>query len=818
VAANLHSSFSSGAYFVALAPINDPDLVLPTIAQTLGVRGDAGEPIMKALCAALAQKHLLLVLDNFEQVISAGPWVLELLQCAPRLHMVVTSRTVLRVYGEQEYQVLPLGLPDAAKKESPEELARYEAVRLFIERARAVKPGFTPTNGTATAIAEICRRLDGLPLAIELAAARIKLLSPKALLRRLDQRLPFLTRGATTLPYRHQTLRDAIAWSYDLLDEDEKNLFRRLAVFVGGCTLEAAEAVGVPAANDRRETTGGRIENSKVAQSSLLDAVAALVDKSLLRHVERGEEEEPRLTMLETVREYALEKLQEGEGSVGDGELDMMQKEHALYFMRLAEEAEPQLTGPRQQEWLEKLEGEHDNIRAALKWASSTINPGLHQPADGLGSASSSIVHRPSSIMSDRVEIGLRIGGAIWRFWDFSGRWSEGKEQIQKLSSLAASLSCCGAARAKALNGAGALAFRQADTATARSLLEDALALGKEMSDSLSISTSLNILANVFWSQGDQTTARSLYEQSLVLRREIGDKVGIAAILHNLGNVATYERDFATARALYEEGLELCRDLGDNWGVATSLNNLGNVAYMQGDFASARSVYEEGLALIRELGDKFITATYLNNLGNVAYMQGDYAAARSHHLESLAIKEAIDYKWGVAVSLAGLGEVAVESGEPRVGARLLGASDALHEALGVHMEADDRIAYDRALASARARLGEEAFTAAWEEGKALRMEEAIALALQPLTAGIDALPPAPRSDQPRKSPSALSELTAREIDVLRLVMVGLSNPEIAEHLSLSIFTVQAHLRSIFSKINVKTRAAAVHFAFEHSLN
>jgi ATP/maltotriose-dependent transcriptional regulator MalT len=338
------------------------------------------------------------------------------------------------------------------------------------------------------------------------------------------------------------------------------------------------------------------------------------------------------------------------------------------------------------------------------------------------------------------------------------------------------------------------------------------------MSDSRSISASLNILANVFWSQGDQTTARSLYEQSLALKREIGDKVGIAAILHNLGNVATYQGDFATARSLYEEGLVLCRELGDKWGVATSLNNVGNIAYMQGDYAIASSVYEEGLALSRELGDKLGTSIYLNNLGNVAFMQSDYPAARSLHLESLVIREEIDHKWAMAISVAGLGEVAIESGQPRLGVRLLGASNALGEALGVYMEADDLIAYDRAVASARALLGEAGFEAAWGEGKALTLEEAVALAQQPPTASLEALPQARKAVQPQKTPSAMSELTAREIEVLRLLAVGLSNPEIAEHLSLSVYTVQSHLRSIFSKINVKTRAAAVHFAFEHSLN
>jgi DNA-binding CsgD family transcriptional regulator len=338
------------------------------------------------------------------------------------------------------------------------------------------------------------------------------------------------------------------------------------------------------------------------------------------------------------------------------------------------------------------------------------------------------------------------------------------------------------------------------------------------MSDSRSISASLNILANVFWSQGDQTTARSLYEQSLALKRELGDKMGIAAILHNLGNVATYQQDYATARSLYEEGLVLCRELGDKWGAATSLNNVGNIAYMQGDYATASSVYEEGLGLSRELGDKLGTSIYLNNLGNVAYMQSDYPAARSLHLESLAIRKEIDHKWAMAISVIGLGEVAIESGQPRLGVRLLGASNALREALGVTMEADDLIAYDRAVASARARLGEEGFEAAWREGETLTLEEAISLAQQPPTASLEALPQAHKAVQPQKPPSATSELTAREIEVLRLVAVGLSNPEIAEHLSLSVYTVQAHLRSIFSKINVKTRAAAVHFAFEHSLN
>jgi tetratricopeptide (TPR) repeat protein len=540
----------------------------------------------------------------------------------------------------------------------------------------------TPDN--APDIASICVRLDGLPLAIELAAARIKLFTPQALLGRLSNRLKILTGGAKDLPARQQTLRGAIEWSYELLSEEEKQLFRRLAVFNGGRTLEAIERVCNSESLQVNDWGWGSL------QIDVMDGTQSLLDKSLL--VEReGHNKEPRYWMLETIQEYAWEKLRES------GEAAVLQREHALYFMALVEEAEPHLTGERQQEWVDRLADEYDNIRAALDWANqqSKLDASNTQTAEEAGEGA--------------AEIGFRIAGALWRFWAVKGLFTEGREHLRRLLELTEAEATAqghplsaskSRSRAKALNGVGVLAWRQGDYSSAQSLQTAALELGGEIGDKQIMAFSLNGLGSVAKEQGDSAAARSLYEESLSLRREIGDKRGIAVSLNNLGNVASDQGDSAAARSQYEECLVLMREIGDKRGIANTLINLGDMAMEQGEYTAARSLLVESLVLMRELGDK----------------------------------------WGIATSLAGLGGVAIRGagrvgqgpeGEVERGARLLGAAEGLLQSMGAVLEHEEREPYEWSVQQARSLLGEEAFEKERQEGWAMSIEEATEYALQP---------------------------------------------------------------------------------------
>jgi predicted ATPase/DNA-binding XRE family transcriptional regulator len=730
--------FPDGVWFVELAALVETGLVVPTIAQTLGLKEAGGTPILDTLRAYLREKHLLLVLDNFEHVVGAAPQVGQLVAYCPHLKVLITSRMPLRIKGEKGHPVPPLALPPATDTKpghppSPERLTQYEAVRLFIERAIDIKPDFQVTGENASAVAQICVRLDGLPLAIELAAARVTVLPPQAMLSRLENRLKVLTGGARDLPPRQQTLRNTIEWSYELLTEGEKQLFRRMAIFQGERTLEALEAV---------------CNHDGQLQIDALDGVAALVDNSLL-HQRLGANGEAHFWMLETIHEYAREKLAES------GEAKCLQREHALYFMKLAEEAEPHLTGQRQQEWVDRLGDEYDNFRAALEWA-------IRQAKAGASTERSAEVAAEQA--GEAAEAGLRTAGALWRFWAVKSLYTEGREHLRRVLELtepeapaqgrpssASSVSTAlrSRSKAKALGGAGNLAFRQGDYSSAQSLLTAALELGREIGDKQIIAFSLNGLGNVAAQQGDYTAARSLQNESLALWRELGDELGIATSLHSLGDVAMERGDYTAARSLDEESLALMRELGYKWGIAASLGNLGVVAWEQGDFTAARALYEESLALLRELGDKWSIGVNLNDLGGVALNQGDYTEARSLFVESLALRREIGDKRGIATSLVGLGGVAIreavgvvgvvgvgregqgrQGGEVESGARLLGAAEGLLQSLGGILDLEDRKSYEWSVKQARSLLGDEAFEKARQEGRTISMEEAIEYALE----------------------------------------------------------------------------------------
>jgi predicted ATPase/class 3 adenylate cyclase len=688
VSADLLAEFDDGVFLVALAPISDSSLVGATIARTLSIEDAAGRSTLESLKEYLRDKRLLLVLDNFEQVVEATPLVAELLAACPRLKVLVTSRSVLHLYGEHDFPVPPLALPSRRPQPPLERLTQYEAVRLFIERAQAVKPDFAVTNENAPAVAEICHRLDGLPLAIELAAARSRLLPPSAMLARLERRLPLLTGGARDLPTRQQTLRGAIAWSYDLLDAREQALFRRLAVFVGGCTLEAIEAV----------CSGPRVPSADAREPSEIDVltgVESLEDKSLLRQEEAGGE--PRFLMLETIREYALEQLEAG------GEAAELQRRHAESHLALAEATWPKLVGPEQVELLARLEAEHDNLRAALGW---------------------------SQEQASRAETGLRLAGALYRFWWRRGYLSEGRARLQgalEWSTRDGTPEALGIrrARAKALNGAAVLARAQGDSAAARSLFEESLAILQELGDRWGIANALHNLASVAQAQDDYSRAAELVAESVALWRELGDRWGLATALSVWGHLARAQGDYDRAAALLEESLGILRQLGDKSSLARALAGLALVAQHRGAYGQATALLEEGLAILRELGDTEGVARALADLALVTQRRGEYGRATTLIRESLALFRELGATLGVSRCLEALAGVAGAQAELERAARLFGAAVALGSPTGAPLWPADRAAYARDLDAVRAGLGSEAFAAAWAEGRAMSLEQAI---------------------------------------------------------------------------------------------
>ncbi len=675
-AAELLDAFADGVCFVALAPVSDPTLVAATIAQTLGVQDSGAQPLVDRLKEYLGAKQLLLVLDNFEQIVDAAPLVVELLAAAPDLKVLVTSRVVLHLSGEHEFVVPPLAVPDPTHLPPLDRLTQYEAVRLFIERAQAVQADFAVTNANAPAVAEICARLDGLPLAIELAAARSKLFAPEALLARLSNRLRVLTGGARDLPARQQTLRNTIDWSYNLLDIGERTLFARLAVFVGGGTLEAAEVVA-----------GWNVRTFE--RSNVLDELASLVDKSLLRQ-EQGVDGEARFVMLETIREYASERL------AAHGEAETLRRRHAQYYLTLAEQAEPQLHGRDQQLWLNRLEQEHDNVRAALRWSATAGD----------------------------TEIGLCLAGALGPFWQIHGHHNEGSIWLDTLLSRSAPMEPT-APRAKALIVAGDLANDVSDFATARLLFEESLAISQALGDTHNRGYALKGLGEVAYIEGNSTQAEALFQESLGLFRARGDAVGSGSALNDLGHLALDQGDTVAARAYYEES----RAIGNKWSMSMALNNLGEVARWEGDYQQGAMYYKESLRLAQELHDKAGMAIALSNLAHVKQRQGDNPQAVARFRAGLALAQELGMKHVIADCLAGLAGVAAAEGKSERAARLLGASEALLDAIGATLASTDQADYDRSVATTRAQLDEATFAAAWAAGRALPLEQAIAYAL-----------------------------------------------------------------------------------------
>jgi predicted ATPase/DNA-binding CsgD family transcriptional regulator len=765
VAAAASSDFADGICFVALAPLTDPGLVASTIAKALDVREQGSQLLLDNLKDHLREKQLLLLLDNFEQLVSAAPVVAELLVAAPRLHVLATSRTALHLSGEHEFVVPPLALPDLRNLPPPDRLIQYGAIRLFVERAQAVQAAFAMTSENAPAIAAICQQVDGLPLAIELAAGRSKLFSPQALLPRLKSRLKLLVGGAQDLPLRQQTLRATIAWSYDLLEEDEKTLFRRLAVFVGGCTFEAVEAV---------------CNANQDLEVDVLDAVARLVDKSLLRQEGEGE---PHLLMLETIREYGLERLE------ASGEAESMRRQHATFFLQLAEEAYPKIHSAEQSTWYNRLEADHDNLRAALRWTLERKAP----------------------------QMGLRLAGALHTFWKACNHEREGRSWLaQELAQPGAGARTL--ARAKALRGLGLLAFTQGDFPEAQRLLEESVSIGREMgaAGKFDLANALHRLAQVALLQGNPGATRELTGESLRLFQELGVAWGAGLALCYLGKATGELGDSGAARPPLEESAALFRVVGDRHLLALPVDALGLVALRQGDYAGARTYFEEALTVARETGDKQYAADALAHLGTVALRRGEYHESLSFYQQSLALNREQGYKYGIVEDLAGLAEVASLVGEPEGAARLLGVVEALREVSNIRLSPLRRAEYDRTVEGIRTQLDAATFAEAWKEGRAMPLDEVLAAQEEILRAA--PLPPEQPELPPAKSaPTYPHDLTAREVEVLRLVAAGASNQEIADTLVISERTVNSHLVHIFNKLGVNSRAAAAAFAIRHKL-
>jgi predicted ATPase/class 3 adenylate cyclase len=674
-AADLMDEFSDGVFFVALATITELELVASTIALALGVKESAEQSLMESLKNYLRDKRLLLVLDNFEQVLEGAPLVGELLVACPKLKVLATSRIPLRLYGEQEYLVPPLSLPDPKVMPPLEVMTQYEAVKLFVQRARSVKADFEVTNENAPAVAEICARLDGLPLAIELAAARTRMLPPQKMLERLGNRLELLKGGARDLPTRQQTLRGTIDWSYELLEEEEKTLFGRLSVFSGGRTLEAIEVICDPQ---------GELE--------ALEVVESLLEKSLLRQ-EEGVDGEPRFVMLETVHEYTREKLQES------GEEQGIRRAHAQYFLALAEEGEAQVRGPEAAKWLERLEAEHDNMRAALSW----------------------------SLGQEEVELGLRLGGALWRFWWMRSHYSEGRRWLE--NALAIDGRGSPSARAMALAGIGEIASHQGDLDQAQEACEQGLELSANEASEARIYLLLS-LAKVARMREDYKWATQLNEESAALSREMRDTWGLASSLLGSALVNHIRGDTERATELHEESMDLFREWGDRQGLAFCSLDLGLVAISQGDLVRAAKLTEEAVALFRELGSRGDVSMNLNNLGWIAFLRDDLGRAVDLYKQSLALAWETGMYTVVLDDLVGFACLAGAQGDAVRAAQLCGAAEALHEATGYPQDPISHAEMEPYIASGRSQIDEAVWAKAWEEGRKMTLEEAVSYALE----------------------------------------------------------------------------------------
>jgi predicted ATPase/DNA-binding CsgD family transcriptional regulator len=767
VATDLLEEFEHGVWWVELAALSDPLLVPHAVASALGIAERADRTLTDALSDVLRPKHLLLVLDNCEHLLAACAQLIEtLLHSCSQLRVLVTSREALTITGETIWLVLPLRVPDTYQPPPIEGLLTYEAVELFIERARSVLPSFTLTPENASAVVQVCRRLDGMPLAIELAAARIRALSVEQIVARLDDAYRLLTGGSRSALPRQQTLRAAMDWSYSLLSAHEQACFRRLSVFAGSFSLEAAEAICAGEPGEAYD---------------VLDLLSSLIDKSLVQMEQRSGA--ARYRLLETIRQYGQDKLQEL------AEAEQVRRSHRDWYARLAAQAESETLAARQGRVFDHLEAEHDNLRAAIGW----------------------------SLEQQEAEIAAQIGAGIHRFWLLRGYMSEGRSFLER---ALAGFSARNAVRAKALNVAAILASLQDDYTRARTLVEESLALSRELGESKQTGYALYILGRLARIEGNYAAAVRFLEESLSIFRELRRNDDIALVLSDFGLTVLYLGEAERATALCEQSLAISRELGDPRGIASWLANLAIVTLARGDEQRAKELCDESLAIRKALGYKGGCAHTLTILGRIALVQGAYERAIACYKESLTLRQETGEKEGIATALEGLAAVAGTQGQPVRAARLYGFAESLRALLGAPLPPIDRPAYQHTVAALRAQLDGPSFLSAWTAGQGLTLEEAIAEAAQ--VSAREDIPPAP-SPAPVESPSPSPAggdrfgLTAREIEVLRLVTQGLTTALIAEQLMISPRTADAHLRSIYSKLEVTSRAAATRSALEHRL-
>jgi predicted ATPase len=671
VAATLAGSYPDGAVFIDLSALRDPALFSSAVAQALGLHDVGTRRSGDLLVEALRTKRLLLLLDNFEHIIGAASTASQLIDACPDLTFLITSRAPLRVRAEQQFAVIPLSLPDRDFA-SPGELLDYGAIALFVARAQAVQPDFTLTAGNAADVAEICRRLDGVPLAIELAAARVRILPPAALLARLDRRLAVLVGGQRDLPPRHQTLRDTIAWSYDLLEEGGRRLFRALAVFAGGFTLEAVEAFWNP-------------EDG----SDVLQGVAQLEEQNLI-HAVTASGEDVRYSMLQTVRDFALERLDE------HGETMSIRTRHAELFLRLAEEADPALRGPDRNAWMDRLSRESDNLRAALAWG-QTETSGAH--------------------------LGLRLAVALTWFWRFREWLDEGRSWLEAMLGRPDAAED-GLSQARALYGIGMLAWYQGDLSTAGSHSEQALALLRLQGEKEWMATTLRLLGLVRVGQGDPAAARPLLDESRVLFQEIGDLWGEAMSLYRLG-LAASEMRAPSALASYERSLALFERVQDPLGMSVVLNALAVAAVAEGNDARALAVIDRGLTLARASSERWDLARLLLNAGTLWLRQGDDGRARDLFAESLSLWRDIGHMAGMSLGLAGLADVAAARNQSWRAGRLYAVANRVFPPDVPVLTSFGGSDLDQRIEEARKLLDPDVFEEGWTSGQALSLNEAI---------------------------------------------------------------------------------------------
>jgi predicted ATPase/DNA-binding CsgD family transcriptional regulator len=768
VARGLIEAYPDGAWLVELAPLSEEVLVPKVVAEALEVPERPAEPLADTLVEVLRDRQLLLVLDNCEHLLKAIALLVDkLLDSCPRVRILATSREALGVEGEARRPVPPLSVPEPQGRPSSEDssssvgLEGYESVRLFIERARERDPAFSLSPQNAPAVAEICGRLEGIPLAIELAAARVGTLSLAQISERLVGSLELLTRGGRTAVPRQRTLKGTLDWSYDLLSESEQTLFNRLSVFAGGWTLEAASMVA----------PGEGIEDAEV-----LDLLSGLVEKSLVM-TRADDPGGARYRLLEPVRQYALDKLEESD------EAEEVRRRHALFFLGLAEETETEMRGPEQAAWLDRLEADHDNLRGALSWALERGEP----------------------------ELGLHLAEAFWWFWESRGYFVEGRwwlEQALARGSRASS------ARAKALDGVGWLAFNVGDVERAVAAAEEGLKLRAQAEIEPSTAASLlRILALKAEMRGDYERATELFRESLDLGRETEDKLTMVWSVIQLGLVASDQGDHERATQLYEEGLALCLESGYTIPLPDFLSGLGYEFMLQGDQERATTLIEEATTLVRRLGQRRRPGGPvkgpLERLGWASLLLGDQERAKTWYEEHLRLSQGLGNKLIAAESLEGLACAVGPKGEAERAAKLFGAAQGLREAVGYQKTPNERTVQEPYLVAARSRLDEAAWEAAFAEGRSMTLEEAVEYALseeEPFTATLSS-----------SRPEHPAGLTSREIEVLGLVAAGMTSAQIAKELFLSPRTVEAHLVSIYHKLGVTSRAGATRFALEHGL-